>query len=642
MILLRLALLLLWGQLLVSGQLQPLVAIALPSLLLIGGRGAWGSSSARLPLLTLGLLGAWLATTPLGDRSTWLFSLANLLWLMAALKLLETSSVASKRRAALVQLIGIGLAGVLSQNLGASLMQAASALLVVAALLSLEAGTERLQGLIRRSLALLAVLLPVVLLAFLLLPRLPALWSLPGNSVGKSGLSEQLRPGELASLVQSGGLAARVELPGGLPAPEQRYWRVLVHQQFDGQGWTGVVPPALLEQTEDTEGAVIQRWLVEPSGLPWRPWSGTGLPAVAAELDLTRAGALWAGQAGAERQLYAIHSTSSAESWRFASPTSLDLAFPQGSNPQLEALGARWGREGSTAEQRLQLAQAWFERQGFSYSLEPGQLPAWAPLDTFLFERRVGFCEHYAASFSALMRAAGVPARVVVGYQGGRWQTPLAGTPYLQLEQSDAHAWSEIWLNGQGWVEVDPTGWVAPERVRQSLAASLSDTDRQRLISAAPPDWVQALADQWEGLDTRWQVWVMQFDSTTQSELLPSWLKGEWQGLAAVLGISLSLGAALVVVLNLEPSSSAHDPLRQALERCLKPLARIGLQPLPGETLQQFCQRAGAQQPALAPTLIALLNSYNQARFSADSSSKPPSLRHFRKQLWHVARKRRV
>ena len=108
------------------------------------------------------------------------------------------------------------------------------------------------------------------------------------------------------------------------------------------------------------------------------------------------------------------------------------------------------------------------------------------------------------------------------------------------------------------------------------------------------------------------------------------------------IGISVSLGAALVVVLNLEPSSSAYDPLRQALDRCLKPLARIGLQPLPGETLQQFCQRAGAQQPALAPTLIALLNSYNQARFSADPSSKPPSLRHFRKQLWHVARKRRV
>ncbi|MBW0167518.1 MAG: DUF3488 and transglutaminase-like domain-containing protein [Vulcanococcus sp.] len=637
MILLRLALLLLWGQLLVSGQLQPLVAIALPSLLLIGGRGAWGSNSTRLPLLTLGLLGAWLATTPLGDRSTWLFSLANLLWLMAALKLLEAGSVASKRRAALVQLIGIGLAGVLSQNLAASLMQAASALLVVAALLSLEAGPERLQGLIRRSLALLAVLLPVVLLAFLLLPRLPALWSLPGNSVGKSGLSEQLRPGELASLVQSGGLAARVELPGGLPTPEQRYWRVLVHQQFDGHGWTGVVPPALLEQTEDTEGAVIQRWLVEPSGLPWRPWSGTGLPAVAAELDLTRAGALWAGQAGAERQLYAIHSTSSAERWRFAAPTSLDLAFPQGSNPQLEALGARWGREGSTAEQRLQLAQAWFERQGFSYSLEPGQLPAWAPLDAFLFERRVGFCEHYAASFSALMRAAGVPARVVVGYQGGRWQTPIAGTPYLQLEQSDAHAWSEIWLEGKGWVEVDPTGWIAPERIRQSLAASLNASERQRLTSTAPPHWIQALADQWEGLDTRWQVWVMQFDSSSQSALLPRWLQGQWQGLAAVLGIGLSLGAAVVVVLTLEPSTPKHDPLRQALERCLQPLAQMGLQPQSGETLQQFCRRVWTQEPGLEPVLMALLSSYNQARFSTEPSAKGPSLREIKKQLWRYA-----
>lgn len=642
MILLRLALLLLWGQLLVSGQLQPLVAIALPALLLIGSRGIWVSGSTRLQLLTLGLLGAWVATTPVADRSIWLFSMANLLWLMAALKLLEAGSVASKRRAALVQLIGIGLAGVLSQNLAASLIQAASALLVVAALLSLETGPEPLQGLIRRSLALLAVLLPVVVIAFLLLPRLPALWSLPGNSVGKSGLSEQLRPGELASLVQSGGLAARVELPSGLPAPEQRYWRVLVHQRFDGSGWESVAPPALLNQPADTDGTVIQRWLVEPSGLPWRPWSGAGLPAAEANLDLTRAGALWAGQARAERQLYAIRSTPTSDSWRFEPPTALDLAFPRGSNPQLEALGDSWGREGTTAEQRLQLAQAWFERQGFHYSLEPGRLPAQASLDAFLFERRVGFCEHYAASFSALMRAAGVPARVVVGYQGGRWQTPLAGTPYLQLEQSDAHAWSEIWLTGQGWVDVDPTSWIAPERIRQSLAASLNDRDRQRLMTSTPPDWIQALANQWEGLDTQWQVWVMQFDSATQNELLPSWLKGRWQSLAAVLGIALSLGAALVVVLTLQPSRSDHDHLRQSLERCFQPLAQIGLRPQPGETLQQFCQRAWMQDPGLEPILMNLLNSYNQARFSTEQACKPASLTEIRKQLWRYARKPRV
>ena len=642
MILLRLALLLLWGQLLVSGQLQTLVAIALPALLLIGSCGSWIKNSSRLMVLTLGLLAAWVATTPLSDRDTWLFSLANLLWLMAALKLLEASSVISQRRAALVELIGIGLAGVLSQNLAASLIQAAAALLVVAGLLSLEAGPEPLQGLIRRSLGLVAVLLPVVLMAFLLLPRLPALWSLPGNSVGKSGLSEQLRPGELASLVQSGGLAARVELPGGPPSQEQRYWRVLVHQRFDGHGWSGTTPPALIKVPEDRGGAVIERWLVEPSGLPWRPWSGQGLPSSDATLDPTRTGALWAGKALAERQLYVIQRNPSDEGWRFEPPKTLDLAIPRGSNPQLEALGSSWFRQGGSAEQRLQLAQAWFKKQDFRYSLEPGRLPAQAPLDAFLFERRVGFCEHYAASFSALMRAAGVPARVVVGYQGGRWQTPLAGTPYLQLEQSDAHAWSEIWLNGQGWVEIDPTSWVAPERIRQSLAASLSDTDRQRLLPATPPSWIQTLANQWQGLDTRWQMWVMQFDSTTQSELLPNWLKGQWQGLAAVLGIALTLAGALVVVLNLESTSSDQDPLRQALERCLKPLARIGLKPQPGETLQQFCERASTKEPALEPMLRNLVQTYYQTRFNAKPTCHLSSLRKIRTQLWRYARKQRV
>ncbi|MBM5784191.1 MAG: DUF4129 domain-containing protein, partial [Cyanobacteria bacterium K_DeepCast_35m_m1_288] len=161
----------------------------------------------------------------------------------------------------------------------------------------------------------------------------------------------------------------------------------------------------------------------------------------------------------------------------------------------------------------------------------------------------------------------------------------------------------------------------------------------QRLTSTAPPHWIQALADQWEGIDTRWQVWVMQFDSSSQSALLPRWLQGQWQGLAAVLGIGLSLGAAVMVVLALEPATPKHDPLRQALERCLQPLAKIGLQPQSGETLHQFCQRAWAQEPGLKPALLALLSSYNQARFSTEPSAKGPSLNAIKKQLWRYARR---
>ena len=639
-ILLGLALLLLWAQLLASGELQPLVAIAIPTLLVISYNGQWSIRRSQLRLVSLGLVSSWFATTPLTDRGTWLVSLANLLWLMAALKLLEASGIGDKRRAALVLIVGLGLAGVLNQTLAASLTYATSALLVTAALVGLEAGPQPLGGLIRRSCVLIAVLLPVVMVAFLLLPRLPALWSLPGNTVGKSGLGEELRPGELASLVQSGGLAARVELPGGLPAPGNRYWRVLIHQQFDGTSWRGGgVPPAKLQQQVVATGKVIQRWLVEPSRLPWLPWSGKGLPNSEDNLKTTGEGGLWSVIGVGERQLYEIQDASVENGWRQVPPVAMDLEFPQGSNPKLEALGQSWEQKGNSPVQRLALAREWFLTQDFQYSLEPGRLPIEAPLDMFLFKKQVGFCEHYAASFSALMRAANVPARVVVGYLGGRWQVPLGGTPYLQLDQSDAHAWSEVWLDEKGWVQVDPTSWIAPERIQQSLGASLNGSDRRRLVSTSQPRWLGFLVDQWQGLDTRWQLWVMQFDHTSQAELLPEWLEGKWQALFAVMGIAISLATALAVVLRMSTAQSRQDALRQELERCLLALARIGLRPVAGETLQQFCLRGKGQKPAVGDLLTELAKSYDEARFRPGNHLDSSALKRIRKKLWHFYHK---
>ena len=637
--LLQLAQALLWGHLLISGQLQPVAALGIPVLLALSLWPQWVQARRPLLVLTLLVLAAWAVTAPLQERSSWLVSLGNLVWLMGGLKLLESNAPASRRRACLVLLIGIGLAGSLTQTLAVSLVQGACALCCVGSLLCLEAGPQPLKGLLRRCLVLVGVMLPVVVAAFLLLPRLPVLWSLPGGGgLGQSGLSSELRPGDIAQLVRQGGMAARVQFSGEPPPPQQRYWRVLVHRRFDGQGWSQGPPPALASKQPSPMGPMRERWLVEPSPLPWRPWGGEGLPSDPAQLKLSSTGGLWAGAPLSERQLYGISASSAGIAWRSQAPTAWDLQLPQGSNPKLEALAQRWRAQSDDPAALVALARRWYESQGFGYSLEPGQLPGNAPLDAFLFERRLGFCEHYASSFSALMRAAGVPARVVVGYQGGSWKEPLASTPYLLLEQSDAHAWSEVWLPQRGWVDVDPTGWVVPERVRLSLAASLNASDRRRLTDDAAPGWLQGLASQWQGLDTRWQLWVMQFDSAQQRQLLPGWITGDWQGVVALLALAGCLGGGLALMLWLERCRDTTDPARQALNRCLRELKALSLEPRPGESLQQLLRRARQQHPPLQTTLHELLTLYNLHRFG----SQPLPWPHLHGELRAVRRRLRA
>ena len=205
-------------------------------------------------------------------------------------------------------------------------------------------------------------------------------------------------------------------------------------------------------------------------------------------------------------------------------------------------------------------------------------------LDRFLFEQRVGFCGHYASAFSALMRAAGVPSRVVSGYLGGSWVVPLGGASYLELRQSDAHAWSEVWLPGQGWQRVDPSSWV-----QNGTAAP--GTDGFSRPVPGPWSWVQR---QWWGLDMAWSRWWLGFDQARQEELLNR-LLGErrWAlGWLILAGGGGALAAGVLLVLG-----------------------QLGLRAEPGETLEHLAGRAAALHPALAQPLAELVACHGERRF---------------------------
>ena len=339
------------------------------------------------------------------------------------------------------------------------------------------------------------------------------------------------------------------------------------------------------------------------------PWSGGGRP-LGRELRLDPSGELQHRGPRDQRRVYQLAAGPDPAAWQMRPPTPLDLSLPRGLNPRLEALGAGWAVL-ATPEQRLQAARAWFLSRDFRYSLRPGALPLQAPFDAFLFDKRIGFCGHYASSFTALMRAAGVPARVVSGYRGGRWVEPIGGDGYLDLRQTDAHAWSEVWLPGQGWLAVDPSTWIRGLAPGESLPRG-----------GGPLEWLRR---QWWGLDITWTRLWLGFDRDSQASFLRRLLGPAlpWLGTIVLVALGLALAAAVAVLQALQRRSAA-DRDRRELERLLRLLERRGLAPAPGETLQRFAERLERRWPDLTPDLQPFVSLYLRQRFAPGASGVAP------------------
>ena len=244
--------------------------------------------------------------------------------------------------------------------------------------------------------------------------------------------------------------------------------------------------------------------------------------------------------------------------------------------------------------------------QPFRYTRQPGLLPEVAPLDAFLFEKRQGFCGHFASSVSALLRASGLPARVVSGYQGGSWVQPLSGAGYLDLRQSDAHAWSEVWIEGLGWLSVDPSLWVSGD----STAPALSPVQ-----GMDPLHWVER---QWWGLDLAWTRWWLGYDARSQEALLERLLGDRRDALGVVLlgAMALTLAGGLALLSWLRQRGQG-DPQRRELDRCLLAFARQGWVPQAGETLPQLAMRLRQRWPELEPELGLFVTRYEAQRFGS-------------------------
>ena len=428
--------------------------------------------------------------------------------------------------------------------------------------------------------------LPLMVVLFVLFPRLGPLWSLPTDARNRTGLTDTLTLGEVADLAQDDGIALRVRFTDTVPRPEQMYFRGPTLDVFDGLTWKPA-PWRRFDGIPRTTGVMVKYDMtIEPSTLPILPLlEGTfeaTLPAQTERHALQR-GLEWyspgkpnqrlvvAGQARLQWTLAAGETPQAMERW---------VSLPRGFNPRTQSWATELQRRAgqASAPELAQRVLDHIRRENFQYTLSPGLPKDTASphlIDDFWIDRRVGFCEHFATAFVVVMRGMGVPARVVTGYQGAEFN-PVDGQ-YI-VRNSHAHAWAEFWVEGQGWMRVDPTAAVAPERVRQPLRlqpfAGLPGP-----LGQLDPTALRRLRNLWDAVDHRWNVWVLQYARDQQMDLLKSlgWPQPDWETLAQLLGWALAglgLGSVLFLWWTRERLLRRpwHKPLLR-VHRALQPLA---------------------------------------------------------------------
>lgn len=486
--------------------------------------------------------------------------------------------------------------------------------------------------------------LPVMLILFVVMPRMGQLWAVPSISgAGKTGFSDSMSPGDFSRLTGSSEIVLRASFEDGqIPPPADRYWRGLVLEHFDGRTWSrrggswldvsagteradklhsqwqllspggAAVNPDTLTAAETYRYSVLLEphqygWLfalmmpvkADGSGFPVRASDTFGLVSRVPVFKRIRYDVI-------SLKKYRINASNTA-------PGELqrNLILPHTGNVRARQLVASWKEEGLD-NQALINRMLQYYMSSFAYTLQPPPLPD-NTVDRFLFESRRGFCEHFASSFVFMMRAAGIPARVVVGYQGGEYK---ADGNYLVVRQSDAHAWSEVWLEGQGWLRVDPTAAVSPSRIESSLLDAIGDDEASMVGGAIMRLRTMALfanfKNRLEEWDYKWQMSVMGYDSGSQGRFFEKLLGGNvpWRigvffvgTLTFVLGLYYLAGA----VRHGRKPTPAHE---KAIHLLLHRLAARGFERQPNETLRQFVDRIRAASPALAAQVVPAVDCY--------------------------------
>ena len=465
-------------------------------------------------------------------------------------------------------------------------------------------------GRLRAALVALALAAPLALAAFWLFPRLATpLWGTPANANSRGGLADNMRPDEWVDLFADDTPALRVVFRGREPRPQDLYWRGRVLWDFDGGGWSRGEDIAMVgrPQVRATETPILYEVMLEPTDRQYLVTLDLPL-AAPADAELSGDLSLYANEPVTRLRQYLLTSDPMAVN----QPTLAGdlvrraLALPPDRNPRTREFAAALRAEVGGDDLALVRRVLRWIGEDFSYSLSVP--PAGRhPVDEFLFDSRVGFCQHFSSAFATLMRAAGVPARVVIGYHGG-YRNLYGG--YWVVRRQDAHAWVEVWLRGRGWIRVDPTAAVSPVRV-------LDTVDDLAAQEALLPDSFAPVLDVGDWLRRGWNELVIGFDAERQQRLLQP--LGVTRATTRQLGAAFAIGAgvalALTLWLQMRGRPPRHDPLVAAWRAFVRRLRRIGLEKLPSEPPATFAARVAAALPSQADVIGSMSTRYVAWRY---------------------------
>jgi protein-glutamine gamma-glutamyltransferase len=506
-----------------------------------------------------------------------------------------------------------------SQSIPTAIVTMLSLLVILATWLRLESGSLALNLSMRLALKILLQAVPLTLLLFILFPRVQGpLWGLPQDAYSTSGLSDSMSPGTLSKLTLSQAVAFRVNFEGSPPPHDQMYWRGPVLSNYDGITWRAGVQrtgkrPQLVQEDRPLDYTVT----LEPHNKKWL--FALEMPTkLSIANEITEEFLLQQNEPVTHRIRYQAHSQLAYRVNLEESDHLLHnaLMLPPDLNPRTRSLAHEWQASLPNEDAIIRTALGYFNQQKFSYTLEPPLLGKHGA-DDFLFETRQGFCEHYASSFVILMRAAGIPARVVTGYQGGENNT-LGG--YTVVRQADAHAWAEVWLKERGWLRIDPTAAISPERVQRGLSAAIADNTALPFLARTQLPWLLNIRANFDRLNHQWNLWVLGYDTERQFAFLTRLGMEDisWQNMIINLILGASVLVAVMAALLLRKLYVRHTDAAQLLYlQFCKKLSRAGLVRAPHEGPQDFAIRAAASKPQLAEAIKRITACYLCQRYES-------------------------
>ena len=536
------------------------------------------------------------------------------------LKLLELKSVRDHWLLLMLSYFIVGCGFVFSTSMSTVLVALLQITVLLLAQQSLFRPRLALKPMLWSTGKLFAQSIPMMLVIFVVFPRFGPLWTVPLPGEGaRTGISDSMSPGDISKLSRSSELAFRVSFESDIPAQSSLYWRGLVLENFDGREWSREKYDRQTLERQELSGAPLRYDVILEHGV--HSWL-LAIPVAVIDRD------------GAEqdgryqwlpktpivgRARYSVESYPDSRLDR-----SLDrymrfrnLQLPVNINPQTRSLAMQWIE--LAPEKRVAAAKRFFDERPFVYTLEPPKLGR-DSVDEFLFATQKGFCEHYASSLVFMMRAAGVPARVVLGYQGG--ERNAAGN-YLLVHQSDAHAWAEVWLAGQGWVRIDPTGWVAPTRIELGADAALSGQAgylADDLISMRKLSGFTVIAQLrllMDRAEYQWVTWIVNYDRDRQWDVLRKLFGNiDNQRLALIVLLALALPMIIAGLMTVGWPRRAYVPAAvKAYTRCTAQLEMQGYTRGNGEAPRDFCRRVSAQQPEYAQWLTEVTDAFYRAYY---------------------------